>query len=72
MFAKRNFEAENEYLQTRDPSAKQTFGFFIDANNLYGEFKEKFKLNSKKFVLKREGDIDLHENLNTPHNSSFE
>ena len=60
MFAKRNFEAKNKYSLTQDPSAKQTIIFFIDANNLFGEVIEKFNSNSKNFVLKREGDIDLH------------
>ena len=35
VFAKRKFEANNNYLPTYNSSYKQTFGFFIDANNLY-------------------------------------
>ena len=69
MFAKRKFEANNTYLPTYNSSQKQTFGFFIDANNLYGGIKEKFPLPSKNFVLKREGEVDLQEILNTPSDS---
>ena len=69
VFAKWNFEANNKYFPTLDPSAKQTFGFFIDANNLYGGIMEKFPLPLKSFVLKKEGEIDLHEILNTPDDS---
>ena len=42
VFAKRNFEANNKYFPTHDPAAKQTFGFLIDANNLYGGIMESF------------------------------
>ena len=69
VFAKRNFEANNKYFPTHDPSAKQTFGFFIDANNLYDGIMERFPLPLKNFVLKKEGEIDLHEILNTPDDS---
>ena len=41
VFAKRNFEANIETLPFREPSAKQTFGFFIDANNLHCGMLEK-------------------------------
>ena len=71
VFAKRNFEANNKYLSTHDPSAKQSFGFFIDANNLYGEIVEKFPLPLKNFVLKTDSEIDLHEILITPDDSSI-
>ena len=69
VFAKRKFKANNKYFPTHDPSAKQTFGFFLDANNLSGGIMEKFPLPSKNFVLKKEGEIGLHEILNTPDNS---
>ena len=58
VFAKRICEANNKYFPTHDPSAKQTFGFFIDVNNLYGGIMEKFPLPLKNSVLKKEGEID--------------
>ena len=69
VFAKRKFEANNKYLPTYNSSQKQTFGLFIDANNLYGGIMEKFPLPLKNFVLKREGEVDLQEILNTPNDS---
>ena len=71
VFAKRNFEANNKYFPTHDPSAKQTFGFLIDANNLYGGIMEKFPLPLKNIVLKKEGEIGLHEILSTPDDSQI-
>ena len=72
MFAKRKFEANDKHLPTYNSSQKQTFGFFIDANSLYGGIKEKFPLPLKNFVLKREGEVDLQEILNTPNDSPVE
>ncbi|MEO1764425.1 MAG: DNA polymerase, partial [Cyanobacteria bacterium J06629_18] len=69
VFAKRKFEANNKYLPTHNPSQQQTFGFFIDANNLYGGIMEKFPLPLKNFVLKKEGEFDLKEILNTANDS---
>ena len=63
VFVKRNSEANTKCFPTHDPSAKQPFSFFIDANNLYGGIMEKFPL---PFVLNKEGETDLHESLNTP------
>ena len=52
VFAKRNFEASIKYSPTHEPSAKQTLGFYIDANNLYGGIMEKLPLPLKDIVLK--------------------
>ena len=40
VFAKRISEANNKFLPTHNPAAKQTFGFFIDANYLDGGILE--------------------------------
>ena len=72
VFAKRKFEANNKYRPNYNSSQKpqkQTFGFFIDANHLYVGIMEQFGLPSKSFVLKREGEVDLQEILNTPNDS---
>ena len=69
VFTKRNFEENIKYFPTHDPSAKQTFGFSIDANNLYGGIMEKFPLPLKNFVFRKEGEIDLHQISNTPDDS---
>ena len=71
VFAKRNFEANNKYLPNRDPSVKQTFGFFIDANYLDDGILEKFPLSLKNLVLKTESEIYLHEILSTSDDSSI-
>ena len=70
MFGKRNFEANNNILPTHNPSVKQTFGFFIDANNLYGGIVENFPLPLKNFVLRTEGKLDLHGSLSTTDDPS--
>ena len=69
VFAKRKFEANNKYLPTFNPKAKQTFSLFIDANNLYGGIMEKFPLPLKCFILEKLEEIDLQEILNTPDDS---
>ena len=71
VFAKPNFEASNKFLLTHETSAKQTFGLFIDANTFYGGIMEKNPLPLKNFVLKTQGEINLHEILSTADDSSI-
>ena len=42
VLAKRKNETNNKYLRTRDHSEKNSFCFFIDANNLYDEIMGNF------------------------------
>ena len=60
----RKFTANNKYLPDYDSSQPSTFGFCVDANNLYGGVMQKEKLPQSDFTLN--SDITLAEILNCP------
>ena len=67
IFSKRLFTANNQYQKTFKPSEESTFGFLVDANNLYGGVMEKLPLPLKDF---RKVDVSLNQILNTPIDSN--
>ena len=64
VFSQRLFNASNKYLENFDESTENTFGFMIDANNLYGGVMQKFPLPEKNFELTDQ--VELSQILTTP------
>ena len=64
VYEMRKFTANNKYLPDYDSSQPSTFGFCVDANNLYGGVMQNEKLPQSDFTLN--SDITLVEILNCP------
>ena len=64
VYKMRKFTANNKYLPDYDSSQPSTFGFCVDANNLYGGVMQNEKLPQSDFTLN--SDITLAEILNCP------
>ena len=64
VYEMRKFTANNKYLPDYDSSQPSTFGFCVDANNLYGGVMQNEKLPQSDFTLN--SDITLAEILNCP------
>ena len=66
VFSKRLFKANNKYQMSFNPDKESTFGFLVDANNLFGGVMEKLPLPSKDF---RKVNVPLEHVLQTPTDS---
>ena len=66
VFSKRFFKANNKYQMSFNPDEESTFGFLVDANNLYGGVMEKLPLPTKDF---RKVNVTLEHVLQTPIDS---
>ena len=64
VYEMRKFTANKKYLPDYDSSQPSTFGFCVDANNLYGGVMQNEKLPHSDFTLY--SDITLAEILNCP------
>ena len=64
VYETRKLTANNKYLPVYDSSQPSTFGFCVDANNLYGGVTQNEKLPQTDFTLN--SDITLAEILNSP------
>ena len=64
VYEMRKFTANSKYLPDYDSSQPSTFGFCLDANNLYGGVMQNEKLPQSDFTLN--SDITLAEILNCP------
>ena len=62
IFSKRFFRANNKYQKSFNSAADSTFGFLVDANNLYGGVMEKLPLPLKDF---KKVDVSLEQILET-------
>ena len=51
VYKMRKFTANNKYLRDYDSSQRSTFGFYVDANNLYRAVKQNKKLPESDFKL---------------------
>ena len=70
VFAKRLFEAHNEYLpNTFNPYKEHSFGLMIDANNLYGGIMKTFPLPLADF--KSDSTTKLRKILDTTDDSHW-
>ena len=67
VFEKRLFTANNKYVRPYNKNEPSTYGFMIDANNLYGGVMMKSHLPLKDFCFKE--DISIAQILATPGNS---
>ena len=68
VYEMRKFTANNKYLPDYDSSQPSTFGFCVDADNLYGGVMQNEKLPQSDFTLN--SDITLAEILNCPDDNT--
>ena len=68
LFSKRLETMNNKYLEGFDETKAGTYGFFVDANNLYGGIMQKFPLPSSEFEIV---DVDLSTILKTANDSEI-
>ena len=69
VYAKRIFTPNNKYLDTFDDNEPSTYGFTIDANNLYGGIMKDYCLPMHSFTT--ESDISIGEILDTADDAPF-
>ena len=67
VYEKRHLKCNNKYLDTYDPTEEETFGLFVDANNLSGGIMEKFPLPLTLFATIN---TQLQQILNTANEGS--
>ena len=63
VYGERYFKANNQYMENYDSAFESTFGFKVDANNLYGGIMETEHLPVGNFLL---AEVSLEQVLNTP------
>ena len=68
IFSKRLFQANNKYLKEFNATEESSYGFLVDANNLYGGVMEKLPLPLKNF---RKVNVPLEQILSTDADSSI-
>ena len=66
VYDERYFKANNKYMENYDSALESTFGFMVDANNLYGGIKKTEHLPVGDFLLV---EAPLEQELNTPTDS---
>ena len=81
VFEKRKFNAKFPYMNEKyNPQEKTSYGFMLDANNLYGGVMQMHKLPARDFELihvKEDGEVStssetsLYEKLATPEDSDI-
>ena len=66
VYDERYFKANIKYMENYDSALKSTFGFMVDANNLYGGIMKTEHLPVDDFLLV---EVSLEQVLNTPTDS---
>ena len=66
VYDERYFKTKNKYMENYDSALESTFGFMVDANNLYGGIKKTEHLPVGDFLLV---EVPLEQVLNTPTDS---
>ena len=68
VFSKRLATMNNKYLERFDETKARTYGFLLDANNLYGGIMQKFPLPLREFEIV---DVELSLILKTANDSEI-
>ena len=66
VYEERYFKVNNKYMENYDSVLESTFGFMVDANNLYGGITKTEHLPVGDFLLVK---VPLEQVLNTPTDS---
>ena len=68
VYDERYFKANNKYMENYNSALESTFGFMVDANNLYGGIMKTKHLPGCDFLLV---EVPLEQVLNTPTDSTL-
>ena len=66
VYDERYFKANNKYMENYNSALESTFGFMVDANNLYGGIMKTENLPVGDFLLV---EVPLEQVINTPTDS---